>query len=69
MNTGIVSIFASIFDAVQGWFVSIFTSAGVGDFFFAVFAVVLSVRFLLMPILGYSNTGSDKAKKTNGRKG
>lgn len=51
-----------LFDSILTWFSRLFASTGMIPFYLGAIVVVLSVRFLLKPILG-SKVGSDSVRK------
>jgi len=71
----IVSLFVTVSENVNDWFVRLINATGSAPFFIACFVVALSVRFLLKPITGgssdmageaYANSkfaAADKARK------
>lgn len=61
MSFQLASYFTQIFASVARWLEQIFEATGMAPFVLSMFAVYLSVRYLLGPLM--FSSGSDKAKK------
>lgn len=62
----VVSFFQRIFVTCTGWFDSLLSATNMGQWLLAAVGVIMSVRFLLLPIFGgifnIGTAGSDSAK-------
>lgn len=58
-----ISMITSSFVAVSGWFTDVMVKTGGDTLLLVILFVVLSVRFLIGPIVG---SGSDRARKSKG---
>ena len=63
----LVSFFQRIFTSCTGWFETLISKTNMGVWLLAAVGVVMSIRFLLLPIFGgifnISTAGSDSVKK------
>lgn len=63
----VVAFFQRIFISCTGWFDSLLSATNMGQWLLAAVGVIMSIRFLLLPIFGgifnISAAGSDSVKK------
>lgn len=65
MFSNIISLLATAFDSVYGWFVSIMQSTGsIGYLLGSIFAM-LAIRFIIYPFLKGGVGASDPARRMN----
>lgn len=62
----VVSFFQRIFTSCTGWFDTLLSATNMGQWLLAAVGVIMSVRFLLLPIFGgifnIGTAGSDSAR-------
>lgn len=63
----VVAFFQRIFTSCTGWFDTLLSATNMAQWLLAAVGVIMSIRFLLLPIFGgifnISTAGSDSAKK------